>query len=97
VHAKGIVASTVSALMATNYASATTAADCVQRSFGFPLEQFLVKRGAATTVARGRAVKQSQGALFAGIPTADAPCCTATRRCCPGSRRGSGARDIPTF
>jgi membrane-bound lytic murein transglycosylase B len=65
--AKGIGASAVSALMATNYASATIAADRGQRSFSLSLEAFLAKRGAATIVARGRALKQSQGALFASI------------------------------
>jgi membrane-bound lytic murein transglycosylase B len=65
--AKGIGASTVSALMATNYASATIAADRGQRSFGLSLDQFLAKRGAATIVARGRSLKQSQGAMFASI------------------------------
>jgi membrane-bound lytic murein transglycosylase B len=65
--AKGIGAPTVSALMATNYASATIAADRGQRSFGLSLDQFLAKRGASTIVARGRAMKQSQGALFASI------------------------------
>jgi membrane-bound lytic murein transglycosylase B len=65
--AKGIGASTVQALMATNYASATIAADRGQRSFSLSLEQFLAKRGAATIVARGRSLKQSQGALFASI------------------------------
>jgi membrane-bound lytic murein transglycosylase B len=65
--AKGISASTVSALMATHYAGATIAADRGQRSFGLSLDQFLAKRGAATIVARGRALKQSQGALFASI------------------------------
>ena len=65
--AKGIGASAVSALMATNYASATIAADRGQRSFGLSLDQFLAKRGAATIVARGRAIKQSHAALFASI------------------------------
>ncbi|TMJ20997.1 MAG: lytic murein transglycosylase [Alphaproteobacteria bacterium] len=65
--AKGIGASAVSALMGTNYASATIAADRGQRSFSLSLEAFLAKRGAATIVARGRALKQSQGALFASI------------------------------
>jgi membrane-bound lytic murein transglycosylase B len=65
--AKGISTSAVSALMATNYASATIAADRGQRSFGLSLDQFLAKRGAATIVARGRSLKQSQGALFASI------------------------------
>ena len=65
--AKGIGASAVSALMATNYAGATIAADRGQRSFGLSLDQFLAKRGASAIVARGRSLKQSQGALFASI------------------------------
>jgi membrane-bound lytic murein transglycosylase B len=35
--------------------------------FGLSLDQFLAKWGASTIVARGRALKQSQGALFASI------------------------------
>ena len=65
--AKGIGANTISALMATNYAQATINADRGQRSFGLSLDQFLAKRGASTIVSRGRALKQSQGALFASI------------------------------
>ncbi len=65
--AKGIGASGVSALLGTNYASATIAADRGQRSFGLSLEAFLAKRGASSIVARGRALKQSQAALFASI------------------------------
>src|SRR5215475_700614 len=65
--AKGIGAAGISALMGTNYASATIAADRSQRSFSLSLDQFLAKRGAATIVARGRSLKQSQGALFASI------------------------------
>src|ERR1700686_4811776 len=65
--AKGIGASAVSALMATNYASATIAADRGQRSFSWSLDQFLAKRGASAIVARGRTLKQSQGPLFASI------------------------------
>ncbi len=65
--AKGIGASTVQALMATNYASATIAADRGQRSFSLSLDQFLAKRGASTIVSRGRALKHSQAALFASI------------------------------
>jgi membrane-bound lytic murein transglycosylase B len=65
--AKGISASTVSALMATNYAQATINADRGQRSFNLSLDQFLAKRGASTIVARGRSLKQSQAALFASI------------------------------
>jgi membrane-bound lytic murein transglycosylase B len=65
--AKGIGASTVSALMATNYAQATINADRGQRSFNLSLDAFLAKRGGATIVARGRSLKQSQGAMFASI------------------------------
>src|SRR3982075_4453505 len=64
---KGVGANAVAALMQTNYASATIAADRSQRSFGLSLDQFLAKRGASTIVARGRALKQSQAALFASI------------------------------
>ncbi len=65
--ANGIGPTGVSALMQANYASATIAADRSQHSFSLSLEQFLAKRGAATIVARGRSLKQSQGALFASI------------------------------
>jgi membrane-bound lytic murein transglycosylase B len=65
--AKGIGASAISALMGTNYASATIAADRGQRSFNLSLDAFLAKRGAATIVARGRKLKQSQAAMFASI------------------------------
>jgi membrane-bound lytic murein transglycosylase B len=65
--AKGISASAVAALMQANYATATIAADRGQRSFGLSLDQCLAKRGASTIVARGRALKQSQAALFASI------------------------------
>ncbi|MDB5635603.1 MAG: murein transglycosylase [Bradyrhizobium sp.] len=65
--AKGVGASSVAALMQTNYAAATIAADRGQRSFGLSLEQFHAKRGASAIVARGRSLKQSQAALFASI------------------------------
>jgi membrane-bound lytic murein transglycosylase B len=65
--AKGIGASTISALMATNYAQATINADRGQRSFNLSLDQFLAKRGGPAIVAHGRSLKQSQGALFASI------------------------------
>ena len=57
----------VAALMGTNYASATIAADRGQRSFRLSLDQFLAKRGGSAIVSRGRALKQSQAALFASI------------------------------
>lgn len=65
--AKGISASTIQALMATNYAQATINADRGQRSFQLSLDQFLAKRGASTIVAKGRQLKASQAALFASI------------------------------
>ncbi len=64
---KGIGPTALSALMQTNYASATIAADRSQRSFSLTLDQFLAKRGATTIVAKGRQLKQSQAALFASI------------------------------
>ncbi|NOJ47043.1 lytic murein transglycosylase [Bradyrhizobium archetypum] len=65
--AKGISASTIQALMATNYAQATINADRGQRSFNLSLDAFLAKRGATTIVAKGRQLKRSQAALFASI------------------------------
>src|SRR4051794_11086587 len=51
---QGVSAATVAALMTTNYATATIAADRGQRSFRLSLDEFLAKRGASTIVARGR-------------------------------------------
>jgi membrane-bound lytic murein transglycosylase B len=65
--AKGISTPTIQALMATNYAQATINADRGQRSFSLSLDQFLAKRGATTIVAKGRQLKNSQGALFSSI------------------------------
>jgi membrane-bound lytic murein transglycosylase B len=65
--ARGVSASTVAALMATNYSTATIAADRGQRSFRLSLDQFLAKRGGSVIVARGRALKQSNAALFASL------------------------------
>ena len=65
--AKGVGATAISALMATNYAQATINADRGQRSFNLSLDAFLAKRGAATIVAKGRQLKRSQAALFASI------------------------------
>src|ERR1700680_3654866 len=64
---KGISASAVAALMSTNYATATIAADRGQRSFSLSLDQFLAKRGGSPIVVRGRALKQSNAALFTSI------------------------------
>jgi len=65
--AKGISGSGIAALMTTNYASATIAADRGQRSFGLSLDQFLAKRGGPAIVARGRTLKQTHAAMFASI------------------------------
>ena len=65
--AKGIGATGISALMATNYAQATINADRSMHSFKLSLDQFMVKRGAAAVVSRGRAMKQKNAALFASI------------------------------
>jgi len=64
---RGVSASALAALDATNYATATIAADRGQRSFNLSLDQFLAKRGGTTIVARGRGLKQSHAALFASI------------------------------
>jgi len=53
--------------MQANYATATINADRSLRSFKLSLEAFMVKRGSAAIVARGRSLKHSQAALFASI------------------------------
>ena len=64
---RGVSAAAVAALLATNYATATIAADRGQRSFRLSLDQLLAKRGGSAIVARGRALKQSNAALFASL------------------------------
>lgn len=64
---RGVSASAVAALMATRYSTGTIAADRGQRSFHLSLAQFLAKRGGSAIAARGRALKQSDAALFASI------------------------------
>jgi membrane-bound lytic murein transglycosylase B len=64
---KGIGAAGVAALMQTNYAHATIAADRGMKSFKLSLDQFMAKRGGPAIIARGRSQKQSQAALFASI------------------------------
>ena len=65
--AKGIGGAGISALEQTTYAGATIAADRSLHSFKLSLDQFMVKRGAAAIVARGRSMKQKNAALFASI------------------------------
>ena len=64
---RGVSASTLAALMATSYSSATIAADRNQGSMRLSLDQFLARRGGSAIAARGRALKQSDAALFASI------------------------------
>jgi len=64
---KGVSAAGIAALMETNYATATIAADRGMKSFKLSLDQFLAKRGGTTIVARGRTLKQTHAALFASI------------------------------
>ncbi|WP_298255617.1 lytic transglycosylase domain-containing protein [Bradyrhizobium sp.] len=65
--AKGIGGAGISALEQTHYASATIAADRSLHSFKLSLDAFMVKRGSAAIVSRGRAMKQRNAALFASI------------------------------
>jgi membrane-bound lytic murein transglycosylase B len=66
--AKGIGANAIAALMGTSYAHATIGADRHQGGgFHLSLEQFLAKRGGSAIASRGRALKQSNAALFASI------------------------------
>src|SRR5262249_54729842 len=65
--AKGTGPSGLAALAGTRYSSATIAADRGQKSFRLSLDQFLAKRGGSAIVARGRALKKSNAALFASI------------------------------
>lgn len=65
--AKGIGANGIAALMGATYATRTIAADRGLKSFKLSLDQFLVKRGAATIVSQGRRLKESNAALFASI------------------------------
>jgi membrane-bound lytic murein transglycosylase B len=65
--AKGVSAAAIEALSGTSYSNATIGADRGQRSFHLSLDQFLAKRGGSAIAARGRALKQSNAALFASI------------------------------
>ncbi len=60
-------AASLAALQGTSYSTATISAARGQKSFKLSLDQFLAKRGGTTIVARGRALKQQNAALFAAI------------------------------
>jgi len=57
----------MSALEGTHYSAATIGSDHGKHGFNVTLETFLAKRGGATVAARGRSLKNSQGALFNSI------------------------------
>ncbi|GDX39271.1 murein transglycosylase [Methylocystaceae bacterium] len=63
----GLSSNALEALKSTHYSTATIGADRGQKSFRLSLEQFLVKRGGAAIVARGRVLKRSNAALFDSI------------------------------
>ena len=65
--AKGIKPKAIAALMGTSYSTGTIRADRSQHSFKLSLEAFMAKRGAAGIVARGRALKKANAALFASL------------------------------
>src|ERR1700761_4299506 len=65
--ANGVGATGINALMGANYATATINADRSLHSFKLSLDAFMVKRGSAAIVARGRSMKQRDAALFASI------------------------------
>jgi membrane-bound lytic murein transglycosylase B len=65
--AEGYGASTLSALRAAPYATATIRADRGQKSFRLSLDAFLAKRGGSIIVSRGRALKQTHAALLASL------------------------------
>lgn len=60
-------AASLDALAGTTYSTATISADRGQHSFKLSLDQFMAKRGAATIVKRGRALKRTNAALFDSI------------------------------
>jgi lytic murein transglycosylase len=65
--AQGVGQAGISALMRSNYSTGTIRADRGQKSFKLSLPAFMAKRGASTIVARGRALKRSNAALFASL------------------------------
>jgi lytic murein transglycosylase len=65
--ARGAGRRAIAALKAATYATGTIRADRSQKSFKLSLDVFLAKRGAAGIVARGRALKRANAALFAAL------------------------------
>ncbi len=65
--ARGIKPRAISALMGTSYSPGTIRADRNQHSFKLSLQAFMAKRGASGIIAKGRALKRSNAALFASL------------------------------
>lgn len=65
--AQGINGSTLAALDNVTYATATINADRNQKSFKLSLNDFMQKRGSATIIKRGKALKQQNAALLSRI------------------------------
>ncbi len=65
--ARGVSGAGIAALMGTSYSSATVGADRSPHGFHDSLEGFLAKRGGSAIASRGRALKQSNAALFSSI------------------------------
>ena len=65
--ANGVSAKAISALMNTNYATATIKADRNQKSFKYSFEKFWQVRGADTIISQGKRQKAANRALFASI------------------------------
>lgn len=57
----------IAALMGSNYATKTIAADRNQKSFKYSLQKFLSVRGADTIVAQGRKRKAASAAFYQGL------------------------------
>lgn len=64
---RGVKPDTIAAFLDASYSPQTIAADRGQKSFKLSLDQFMAKRGANAIISRGRALKQSNAALFASI------------------------------
>ncbi len=64
---QGVGAGAISALMGAKYAHATIGADRNQKSMRLSYEEFYRRRGGAAIIAKGRALKRSNAALFADI------------------------------
>src|SRR5258708_37549081 len=64
---KGVSASTIGALMAATYSTATIAADRNQGSMHLSLHQVFAQRGGSAICARGRALKETHAGTLASL------------------------------